>query len=82
MDQQFSPPPRASALGSLMEAITDSFRITDFQPTNINFGLLPPIDPATLDEETRKLIKTDKKLKKTLQIKKAQEALTTWANFN
>ncbi len=82
MDQQFSPPPRASALGSLMEAITDSFRITDFQPTNINFGLLPPIDPATLDEETRKLIKTDKKLKKTLQIKKAQEALTTWAEYN
>ncbi|MES2803012.1 MAG: methylenetetrahydrofolate--tRNA-(uracil(54)-C(5))-methyltransferase (FADH(2)-oxidizing) TrmFO [Bdellovibrionota bacterium] len=82
MDQQFSPPPRASALGSLLEAITDNFRIISFQPTNINFGLLPPLNTDNLDEETKKQIKTDKKLKKTLQIKKAQEALTTWANFN
>lgn len=67
-DKTFSPPLRQSALGSLLEAITDSFRIDNFQPTNINFGLLPP-----LSESIR-----DKKLKKEKQIKLAREALQTW----
>jgi methylenetetrahydrofolate--tRNA-(uracil-5-)-methyltransferase len=81
-DKPFSAPPRESALGSLLEAITDNFRIDNFQPTNINFGLLPPLDPTTLDEDMQKQVRRDKKLKKTLQIKKAQEALTTWAENN
>lgn len=82
MDQQFSPPPRASALGSLIEAITDNYRSDGFQPTNINFALLPPLNTDGMDEAMKKQIKVDKKLKKTLQIKKAQEAFTTWAEFN
>lgn len=81
-DKPFTPPPRETALGSLLEAITDSYRMDNFQPTNINFGLLPPLDPATLDEDTQKQLKRDKKLKKTLQIKKAQDALTTWAQVS
>ncbi|WP_409478256.1 methylenetetrahydrofolate--tRNA-(uracil(54)-C(5))-methyltransferase (FADH(2)-oxidizing) TrmFO [Pseudobdellovibrio sp. HCB154] len=78
-DKPFTPPPRESALGSLLEAITDEYRIDNFQPTNINFGLLPPLDAASLDEDTKKQLKRDKKLKKTLQIKKAQDALSAWA---
>lgn len=78
-DKPFTPPPRESALGSLLEAITDEYRIDNFQPTNINFGLLPPLDAASLDENTQKQLKRDKKLKKTLQIKKAQDALSAWA---
>ncbi len=78
-DKPFTAPPRESALGSLLEAITDEYRINNFQPTNINFGLLPPLDPASLDEDTQKQLKRDKKLKKSLQIKKAQDALSTWA---
>ena len=71
-DKPFSGPPRDSALGSLLNAITDEFRIDNFQPTNINFALLPP-----LDEETKKKIK-DKKERKSLQIQKAREALSVW----
>jgi methylenetetrahydrofolate--tRNA-(uracil-5-)-methyltransferase len=56
--------PRATALGSLMAAITDQTRIEHFQPTNINFGLLPP-----LEEKIR-----DKSLKKQKQIDLAQSA--------
>ncbi len=38
----FLPPPRESALGSLLHAITLEAK-ENFQPTNINFGLFPPI---------------------------------------
>lgn len=78
-DKPFAAPPRESALGSLLEAITDEYRINNFQPTNINFGLLPPLDTATLDEDTQKQLKRDKKLKKSFQIKRAQDALSAWA---
>ncbi len=37
--QEVSLPPRASALGSLLNAITEDNEL--FQPTNINFGLFP-----------------------------------------
>lgn len=67
-DKIFSAPPRDSALGSLLEAITDSFREKNFQPTNINFGLIPPW-PEDLN---------DKKEKKSRQIQRAQEALRSW----
>ena len=61
-------PPRASAFGSLLEAITDPTREKNFQPTNINFGLLPP-----LAEKIR-----DKKLKKEKQIALAQSEFAIW----
>lgn len=61
-------PPRASAFGSLLEAITDPSRERNFQPTNINFGLLPP-----LEEQIR-----DKKLKKEKQIALAQSQFQDW----
>lgn len=67
-DQVFSPPPRDSAMGSLLEAITDSFKENNFQPTNINFGLIPP-----WPEDLR-----DKKEKKNRQIARAKEALRNW----
>lgn len=79
-DRTFNPPPRESALGSLIDAITDSFRIDNFQPTNINFGLLPPLSESETTDEQKKLLRKDKKLKKELQIKKAQAALQTWAS--
>jgi len=68
LDQTFSPPPRDTAMGSLLEAITDSFRIKNFQPTNINFSLIPPW-PEDLK---------DKKEKKLKQIERARLALQNW----
>ena len=67
-DKVFSPPPRDTALGSLLEAITDTFKENNFQPTNINFGLIPP-----WPEDLR-----DKKEKKNKQIARAKEALRNW----
>ncbi len=67
-DQSLSLPPRETALGSLLEAITDSFREKNFQPTNINFSLIPAW-PEPIQ---------DKKEKKIKQIQKAQESLRSW----
>ena len=66
--ETFSPPPRDTALGSLLEAITDTYKENQFQPTNINFGLIPP-----WPEDLR-----DKKEKKAKQIARAQQALRNW----
>ena len=71
-DTKFSPPPRETALGSLLEAITDSFREKNFQPTNINFGLIPPWTEPIQD-------KKEKKLKQIQRAQKAlQDTLRTW----
>ncbi len=63
-------PPRASALGSLMNALTEDN--DDFQPTNINFGLLPPI-PDFIPYNRR-----EKEHKRTWQLLLAQRALRDW----
>ena len=68
----FSPPPRHSAMGSLLEAITDPTRAKHFQPTNINFGLFPPAEGLT-DHQRR-----DKKFKKQEQIRKAKESMLSY----
>lgn len=68
-DKIFTPPPRASAMGSLLEAITDPFRADNFQPTNINFALIPP-----WPEEIR-----DKKEKKQKQIERARTEMSSWS---
>jgi methylenetetrahydrofolate--tRNA-(uracil-5-)-methyltransferase len=70
-DKSLLPPPRLSALGSLLEAITDPSRAENFQPTNINFALFPPLQEKERDKEVRK--------KK--QIHLAQTALDTWKNL-
>lgn len=82
-DQVFNPPPRESGLGALLEAITDPSRSENFQPTNINFGLLPMVTLERLMTEGMEkkpavqLIK-NKKAKKDYQISKAREAFEKW----
>ena len=71
-DQKFSKPPRESAMGSLLEAITDESRADGFQPTNINFGLLLPVN------ENAGINMRDKAAKKQFQIERAQKALQHW----
>lgn len=77
-DQVFNPPPRASALGSLLEAITDPTRADHFQPTNINFALLPPLAETDLEALKAQNLHRDKKAKKEVQIQKARRALESW----
>lgn len=69
-------PPRSTALGSLLEAITDESRAEHFQPTNINFGLLPPVAEGDVENSR------DKSAKKQFQIGRAQRALTDWLSQN
>jgi len=46
------PPPRASAFGSLMHYITQADS-NNFQPANITFDLLPPLDAKVRDRKER-----------------------------
>lgn len=68
-DQTWSPPPRESALGSLLYAITQEDK-ENFQPTNINFGLFPAI--------TGRMPKDQKKLK---VLERARAAFVQWASL-
>lgn len=73
-------PPRASALGSLMDAITDETKADHFQPTNINFGHMPAIvepEPELLPNG-RRAKRMDKYTKRAMQIENARAALKAW----
>lgn len=65
------PIPRATALGSLVHYITHA-EAKNFQPANITFDLLEP-----LDEEIRKKIR-DKKERHRLQCQHSIEAFDAW----
>jgi methylenetetrahydrofolate--tRNA-(uracil-5-)-methyltransferase len=45
----FSPPPRTTALGSLVHYLTHADP-RDYQPANISFDLLPPVEDLTRAE--------------------------------
>jgi len=65
------PAPRASALGSLVHYITHA-DAKDFQPANITFDLLKP-----LEEELRKKVR-DKKERHRIVCERALAAFDTW----
>ncbi|MES2767771.1 MAG: methylenetetrahydrofolate--tRNA-(uracil(54)-C(5))-methyltransferase (FADH(2)-oxidizing) TrmFO [Bdellovibrionota bacterium] len=71
-DKPFNPPPRESAMGALLHAITLEKK-ENFQPTNINFGLLPALPVP-------KGRKIPKDIKKKKQIENAQVAFNAWLN--
>lgn len=75
-DKTFNPPPRESAMGSILEAITDPDRAEHFQPTNINFGLFPALTQTDLNELGRQA--RAKNIKKERQISKARAAFAAW----
>lgn len=63
-------PPRMTAFGSLLNALTDPKE--HFQPTNINFSLLPPLEDDVL--KGRK----NKKAKRDCMLKHAKEGFNQW----
>ena len=65
------PPPRETALGSLVRYICHA-DAKNFQPANITFDLLPQ-----LDEATRRRVR-DKKLRHQMVCEKALEKLASW----
>lgn len=68
--KQITLPPRASAMGSLLNAITEDNE--EFQPTNINFGLFPKV----MDHVPRN--RKEKEYKRSLQLHLAKKALAEW----
>ncbi len=66
-----APVPRGTALGSLVHYITHA-EARDFQPANITFDLLEP-----LEEELRKKIR-DKKERHRIQCERALEVFDAW----
>lgn len=71
--------PVETALGALLNAITDPSRREHFQPTNINWGLFPEILQNPMERESdsprSKKQKWDKNLKRQALVARAQAAL-------
>jgi methylenetetrahydrofolate--tRNA-(uracil-5-)-methyltransferase len=87
------PPPSTTALGALLDHITGGHIVTDdeagqgdgprprsFQPMNINYGLLPPLDDAPLTNADGKRLKGPERglAKKKLQSRRALADLARW----
>ncbi len=70
--REISRPPRESAIGALLNAITEPK--DEFQPTNINFGLFPLIEGLTVRTQA------EREQKRELQLGRAKSALTEWMN--
>ena len=56
------PPPRASAFGSLVHYITNA-DLKHFQPANITFDLLPPLDERVRDRAQRHRLQCERALR-------------------
>jgi methylenetetrahydrofolate--tRNA-(uracil-5-)-methyltransferase len=52
--ERLAPPPPTTALGALLAHITHGADAATFQPMNVNFGLFPPLDEATVRGRDRK----------------------------
>jgi methylenetetrahydrofolate--tRNA-(uracil-5-)-methyltransferase len=63
------PPPVETALGALLAHITGAAEVETYQPMNVNFGLMPPIEGRTK--------KADRKLMYTAR---AREAFRGWVS--
>ena len=84
MGKAISPPPKTTALGSLVNHITgghladENNGVKSFQPMNINFGLMPDID-VKKPEGIKRWRKADrKKLKKQAISTRALNDITDW----
>jgi methylenetetrahydrofolate--tRNA-(uracil-5-)-methyltransferase len=84
LGQPLTPPPESTALGALLNHITEGANAETFQPMNINFGLFPPLaeDQAYTTYQnkagkTKKRRLKGKDRKKALS-KRALEDLTIW----
>jgi len=54
--ERLAPPPPTTALGALLAHITRGADATTFQPMNVNFGLFPPLDEASVRGRDRKRV--------------------------
>lgn len=80
LGRPIAPPPVETALGALVNHITGGhLEGGKFQPMNMNYGLLPPLEAPRHDHEGRKLPPRDRgRAKKRLMSVRALEAVDGW----
>ena len=80
LDRALEPPPPTTALGALIAHITGGhLEGAAFQPMNINYGLLPPIDAPKRSAEGRRLPAVERgRAKKRLMSLRALADLDAW----
>ena len=83
LGQQLNPPPATTALGALIGHITGGHLDGgkgSFQPMNINYGLLPPVDTPKRDAAGARLGSKEKtRIKKRLVGERALADLAAWS---
>ncbi len=80
LGRDLAPPPPETAIGALVEHITGGhLEGSKFQPMNINYGLLPPLEAPRTDEDGKKIPPKDRgRAKKRLMSIRAMESLKAW----
>ena len=82
--EAFTPPPPTTALGALLGHITGGHIDTgarSFQPMNINYGLLPPMEAPRRDEDGRRFQRGERgRAKKKSMSLRALADLDLWAS--
>ena len=53
LGETFETPPRETAIGALMAHVTGDAEASTFQPMNVNFGLLPPLEQKVKKKERK-----------------------------
>ena len=82
LDEKITPPPIVTAFGALINHITGGHiegagTAKTFQPMNVNFGIMPPLEQKK-HEVNGKMVKIKRKDRKPLKAKRAIEALENW----
>lgn len=80
LGRDLAPPPPETAMGALVEHITGGhLEGSKFQPMNINYGLLPPLEAPKVDEDGKRIHPKERgRAKKRLQSIRAIEAMKAW----
>ncbi len=80
LGRDLAPPPPETAIGALVEHITGGhLEGSKFQPMNINYGLLPPLEAPKVDEDGKRIHPKERgRAKKRLQSIRAMDALKAW----
>jgi len=80
LGRDMAPPPPETAMGALVEHITGGhLEGSKFQPMNINYGLLPPLEAPKVDEDGKRIHPKERgRAKKRLQSIRAMDALKAW----
>jgi len=85
--KEIVPPPQTTAMGALLGHITGGHIMREdgagkpgsFQPMNVNFGLFPPVETPTRDEDGKRLKGKDKaRAKKLATTSRAKADFADW----